>query len=207
MNRLVMALSVGAALFLLGGEYPDGVGIDQAEAQALPTCTNGDCPPPPPDCTNGDCPPPPPDCSNGDCPPPEGTDACCCVGDNQPGDIRVCCCPNETLDGMTCRQSLVLDTGYPDNWHQVIAQESLEGKRPRFCDLLMPRLCDPPEQMVCTLHFGQQICMKVVKAQCKVLQRLCLYRFCGPEWFPFEAPTPDKASCGWWERIDPCTVH
>lgn len=25
-------------------------------AFAQPACTNGDCPPPPPDCTNGDCP-------------------------------------------------------------------------------------------------------------------------------------------------------
>lgn len=204
MKGLWGVLLIGAALFLLGGGRDGGLGINPAAAQTPPDCTNGDCPPPPPDCTNGDCPPPPPDCTNGDCPPPEPTDDCCCVGDNQPGDNRVCCCPNDSRDAMTCRLSLVLATGYPDEWHQTLAQESLEGKRPRGCDILMAKYCDPPEEEVCSWQRGKRVCQRILKAQCKILDQVCAYRFCGPTWFPFDAPAPDKAGCGWWDQIYHC---
>lgn len=60
-RRLILAV---LALLFIGPVLRAGA----APAFAQPTCTNGDCPPPPPDCTNGDCPPNPPDCTNGDCP-------------------------------------------------------------------------------------------------------------------------------------------
>jgi len=73
-------------------------------------------------------------CTNGDC--GELTD-CGCLGPNMEGTVRVCCCPSPNLDGMTCRQSLVLGTGFPDNWHQTVAQETLDGERPKGCEGLL----------------------------------------------------------------------
>jgi hypothetical protein len=167
-------------------------------AQDPPTCTNGDCYGPPV-CTNGDC--GPPTCTNGDC----GELAnCCCVGPNTVGTTRVCCCPSATQDGLTCRLSVVLDTGFPDNWHQTLVQDVLQGTRPRGCDALTAKLCTSPVEEVCTKAKGKRICKQVVKAICKQLDQACRYRYCGPTWFPFDEPAPDLAGCGWWSRIAEC---
>jgi hypothetical protein len=205
MKTFLAALIVVAVLFGFGGwAFEDaGIGIAAAQTGPPPDCSNGDCPPPPPDCSNGDCPPPPPDCSNGDCPPPEPGESCCCVGDNQPGDIRVCCCRSGTLDTMTCRQSLVLDYGYPDNWHQTLAEVTLDGRRPRSCNALLENYCYPPVEEVCAQKKGKG-CPKVVEALCNVLDRVCRFRFCGPEWFPYDEPAPDLAGCEWWDQIYRC---
>jgi len=172
--------------------------VGRSAAQDPPTCTNGDCYGPPV-CTNGDC--GPPSCTNGDC----GDLAnCCCVGPNTVGTIRVCCCPSPNLDGMTCRESLVLDTGYPDDWHQTLVQEVLEGIPPRGCDVLRTKLCNPPLEEVCTKAKGKTACRKVVKGICRALDRVCQCKYCGPSWFPFDAPAPDLAGCEWWDNIREC---
>ena len=173
-----------------------------AQTTPPPDCTNGDCPPPPPDCTNGDCPPPPPDCTNGDCPEEPPVD-CCCVGSNLPDTTRVCCCLSADLDTVNCRESLVLDTGYPE-FHATIVDETLDGFRPRNCGVLLQRFCNPPVEEVCTRKKGQRTCEKVVKRVCATLDQACQYRFCGPEWFPYDEPTPDKDGCGWWDQIRKC---
>jgi hypothetical protein len=167
-----------------------------------PDCTNGDCPPPPPDCTNGDCPPPPPDCTNGDCPPEPPVD-CCCVGSNLPDTTRVCCCRSADLDTVQCRESLVLDIADPE-FHITLVDETLEGLRPRSCDPLLQRFCNPPVEEVCKWKRGQRICEKVINRVCTALDQVCQYRFCGPEWFPFDEPAPDKDGCGWWDQIREC---
>lgn len=199
MNRLLAIVLVGATLFAFGGWTDEGRGLARA-ADSPPTCTNGDCYGPPV-CTNGDC--GPPSCTNGDCGDLAG---CCCIGPNTPGTNRVCCCPSPNLDGITCRLSLVLDTDdYPDEWHLVLSQETLNGMRPRSCDILLARLCDPPEAEVCSNQSGKRVCTKMVKGICRVLETICVYRYCGPTWFPFDEPTPDKDGCDWWDRIYPCT--
>lgn len=180
------------------------VAASRAQTGDPPDCTNGDCPPPPPDCTNGDCPPPPPDCTNGDCPPPDPSEVCCCVGENQPGDVRVCCCRSEGLSTVRCRQSLVLDYGYPDAWHQTLAEAILDGTRPRSCGILLARFCDPPIEQVCVKAKGKKVCWLAVKTVCRLLDKQCQYRFCGPDWFPYGEAAPDPARCEWWSRIRPC---
>jgi hypothetical protein len=45
---------------------------------------------------------------------------------------------------------------------------------------------------------------KVVKRICSALDLVCQYRFCGPGWFPFDEPTPEKDGCGWWDQIREC---
>ena len=157
---------------------------------------------PPPDCTNGDCPSPPPDCTNGDCPPVE--DDCCCAGSNLPGTIRVCCCRSSDLDAVTCRQSLVLDyTG--GEFHQTLAEETLEGFRPEGCDVLLSLYCDRPVEEICARRLGRRICERIVKRMCLRLDAVCQYQFCGPEWFPYTEPAPDQASCEWWDQVLECT--
>jgi hypothetical protein len=193
------ALAVLAVAALLGGcgvDGDDGVGVSRA-ALDPPTCTNGDCYGPPV-CTNGDC--GPPSCTNGDC--GDLTD-CCCIGPNTPGTTRVCCCPSPTLDGMTCRLSLVLDTPPPE-FHQTLAQETLSGTRPKGCDVLMTKICNPPEEEVCTKKKGKKVCVKVVKGVCKLLDQICAYKYCGPSWFPFDEPAPDLPTCAWWNKIHDC---
>lgn len=182
----VLMLAVGA---LLGGP---------GAAQDPPTCTNGDCYGPPV-CTNGDC--GPPSCTNGDC---GDLVNCCCVGPNTPGTLRVCCCPSPNLDGLTCRESVVLASGPPGEWHQTVAQEVLEGTRPRGCDVLMAKLCHPPVEQVCAKAKGKRICKHVVKGVCRTVDEICQYRYCGSSWFPFDAPAPDLASCQWWSNIRDC---
>src|SRR4030042_5041748 len=173
-------------------------------AQTQPSvCTNGDCPPPPPDCTNGDCPPPPPDCTNGDCPQEPPVD-CCCVGSNLPDTTRVCCCPSTDFETVNCRESLVLSAGYPE-FHSTIADVTLDGFRPRACGELLKKFCDPPVEDVCTTKKGKKVCKKVVKHICVLLEQICQYRFCGPDWFPYDEPAPDKAGCEWWTHIRDCT--
>lgn len=170
-----------------------------ASAQSSPpTCTNGDCYGPPV-CTNGDC--GPPSCTNGDCGDLTG---CYCVGPNTPGTNRVCCCPSPSLDGMTCRLSLVLDTSSPE-FHYTLAQETISGTRPEGCDVLMAALCDPPEEEVCARRRGRRICQRVVKRICLRLEESCGYRYCAPSWFPLGEPAPELDSCEWWDRIAQCT--
>jgi len=223
---LLVVVVLGTALLAVGGcgmAEDEGIGVTRAaETVSPPDCTNGDCNPPPdctngdctppPDCTNGDC-TPPPDCTNGDCnPPPDCTNgdcgvdlaACCCQGPNTPGTIRVCCCPSDDLSGMTCRESLVLSTGYPNNWHQTLDLVTLTGKRPKACDALLAKFCSPPEEEICTKAKGKKICTRVVKAVCKTLERVCQYRYCGPEWFPYGEAAPDKDGCEWWNKIQLC---
>ncbi len=183
-------------------DCPPDPGCTNADCPPDPGCTNADCPPDP-GCTNADC-PPDPGCTNADCPPPEPTGDCCCVGDNQPGDIRVCCCRSGSGETVNCRQSLVLETGYPHEWHQTLAEVTLDGRRPKGCDTLLKKFCDPPDKEVCRKEKGKMHCKKMVKAVCEVLDKACRYRFCGPNWFPYEEPAPDLASCGWWNRIHPC---
>ena len=200
--KTARTLLAAAALVVLGGygvERNDGIGISSAAALDPPTCTNGDCSGPPV-CTNGDC--GPPSCTNGDC----GELAnCCCLGPNTEGTIRVCCCPSPNLDGMTCRESLVLGTGFPDNWHETLVQETLEGKRPEACDRLLEKFCDPPVENVCAMQKGKKVCKKVLKKFCSTLTNVCAYRYCGPTWFPFDEPTPDMAGCEWWNKVRDCT--
>lgn len=197
MKTRLAALIIAAILIGFG---IGATGIAAAQTGPPPGCTNGDCAPP--DCSNGDC--APPGCTNGDCEPPE-PGKCCCVGENQPGDVRVCCCRSADLASMTCRESLVLDTGYPDNWHQTLAQETLDGQRPRACTGLLAKYCDRPVAEVCA---GQKVkaCPKVVAALCRALDRVCLYRFCGPGWFPYDEPTPDRVGCEWWDQIRACKL-
>jgi hypothetical protein len=104
---------------------------------------------------------------------------------------------------MTCRQSLVLDYGYPDNWHQTLAEVTLDGRRPRSCNALLENYCYPPVEEVCAQKKGKG-CPKVVEALCNVLDRVCRFRFCGPEWFPYDEPAPDLAGCEWWDQIYRC---
>lgn len=191
------ALVVVAALLALTGGWT-GASLAQTGGPP-PSCTNGDCAPP--TCTDGDC--APPECTNGDCEPFLGD--CCCVGENQPGDIRVCCCRTESRAAVTCRESLVLETGYPYEWHQVLAQETLDGKRPQSCDMLMQRFCGRPVAEVCARQRGAA-CPRLVKGICKVFDKVCVYRYCGPNWFPYSAPAPDLASCAWWDQIQACRL-
>jgi hypothetical protein len=51
---------------------------------------------------------------------------------------------------------------------------------------------------------GQIICEKVVKRVCAKLDQVCQYNFCGPDWFTYDEPTPDKAGCEWWDQIREC---
>lgn len=201
MKTAPATLVLVAALLAFAGSGSEwgGGGVSLAQtSDPPPSCTNGDCSPP--SCTNGDC--TPPECTNGDCPPPEARD-CCCVGDNQPGDIRVCCCRSTTtLATVTCRESLVLETGYPDNWHQTLAQETLDGKRPKSCDTL-ESFCNRPVKEVCAKQKGKN-CPALVMAVCRIAEKVCLYRYCGPEWFPYAEPAPDLASCEWWNQIHAC---
>jgi hypothetical protein len=185
-------LVVLAAAALLAGLAPGSAALDP------PTCTNGDCSGPPV-CTNGDC--GPPSCTNGDC---GDLVNCCCVGPNTVGTMRVCCCPSPNLDGMTCRASVVLDTGFPDNWHQTVAQEVLEGTRPRGCEVLTTKLCDPPVEQVCAKPKGKKTCKVVVRGICRKVDQICQYRYCGPSWFPFDEPAPELAGCEWWHDIRDC---
>ena len=122
-----------------------------AQTTDPPSCTNGDCSGPP-TCTNGDC--APPGCTNGDCEPGDPSD-CCCVGSNLPGTLRVCCCRNAGLDTLQCRLSQVLDTEDPE-FHITLAEETLDGFRPRNCDALLQRFCNPPVEEVCTRKKGQR---------------------------------------------------
>jgi hypothetical protein len=170
-----------------------------AQTTEVPGCTNGDCSGPP-SCSNGDC--SPPGCTNGDCEPGDPSD-CCCVGSNLPGTTRVCCCPTADLDALQCRLSQVLDTDDPE-FHVTLAQETLDGFRTRNCDALLQRFCNPPVEEVCTKKKGQKTCEKVVKRVCSALDQACQYRFCGPGWFPFDEPTPNKDGCGWWDQIREC---
>ena len=174
--------------------------ICHAQTTDPPSCTNGDCSGPP-SCTNGDC--APPSCTNGDCTPDYSLADCCCVGSNLPGTIRTCCCRSADLDTVQCRESLVLDTGLPE-FHTTLVDETLDGFRPRNCDALLQRFCNPPVEEVCTRKKGQRTCEKVVKRVCAVLDQSCQYRFCGPGWFPFDEPTPAKDGCGWWDQILEC---
>ena len=135
--KTARAMVAVAALVVLGG-FAYGIGVSGAALDDPPTCTNGDCYGPPV-CTNGDC--GPPSCTNGDC--GDLTD-CCCLGPNTEGTVRVCCCPSPNLDGLTCRQSLVRGTGLPDNWHQTLVQETLEGERIKGCEVQLKKFCDPP---------------------------------------------------------------
>lgn len=194
--KTVRAILAVAALVVLGGV--GGVGLGVGAAQDPPTCTNGDCYGPPV-CTNGDC--GPPSCTNGDC---GDLTNCCCLGPNTEGTVRVCCCPSPNLDGMTCRQSLVLGTGFPDDWHQTLVQETLEGKRIKGCEVQLKKFCDPPVEDVCTIRRGRRVCAKVVKKVCSMLTNVCAYRYCGPSWFPFDEPAPDLEGCEWWNRIHDC---
>jgi hypothetical protein len=169
-----------------------------ATAQSPPTCTNGDCYGPPV-CTNGDC--GPPSCTNGDC---GDLSDCCCIGPNTPGTNRVCCCPSPNLDGITCRLSVVLDTPSPE-FHYTLAQETISGTRPENCDALLARYCDRPVEEICVRRLGRRICERVVKRVCVALDKVCQYRFCGPDWFPYDQPAPDSAECEWWDQIRDCT--
>lgn len=171
-----------------------------AETTDVPGCTNGDCSGPP-SCTNGDC--APPGCTNGDCGPDAPPTDCCCVGSNLPGTIRDCCCRSADLDTLQCRESLVLDTSSPE-FHITLVDETLDGFRPRNCDALLQRFCNPPVEEVCTGKRGKRTCQKVVKRVCMAIDQVCQYRFCGPEWFPYDEPTPDKEGCGWWDQIREC---
>ena len=173
-----------------------------AQTTDVPSCTNGDCSGPP-SCTNGDC--SPPDCTNGDCGSDEPPTDCCCVGSNLPGTIRVCCCRSADLDTVQCRESLVLDTDETE-FHITLVDETLDGFRPRNCDALLQRFCNPPVEEVCTRKKGQRTCEKVVKRVCAALDQACQYRFCGPVWFPYDEPTPDKDGCGWWDQILECPI-
>jgi hypothetical protein len=172
-----------------------------AETTDVPTCSNGDCPPPPA-CSNGDC-PPPPTCSNGDCPEEPPID-CCCVGSNLPGSTtRVCCCRSVDLDTVNCRESEVLNTTNPE-FHSTIAEVTMDGFRPEKCNVLLQKYCDPPVEEVCTRRYGKRICERVVKRVCTLLDQVCQYNFCGPDWFPYDEPTPDMAGCEWWDQIREC---
>lgn len=194
MNTVRTFLAAALVVLGLGGV----LGISPAAAVDPPTCTNGDCSGPPV-CTNGDC--GPPSCSNGDC----GDLAnCCCLGPNTEGTTRVCCCPSPSYDGLTCRLSLVLGTGFPDEWHQTLSQETLPGKRPEACDFLLDKLCDSPVEEVCTMQKRKKVCKKVVKKVCARLAVVCAYRYCGPSWFPFDEPAPDLAGCEWWDNVREC---
>lgn len=171
-----------------------------AESTDVPSCTNGDCSGPP-SCTNGDC--TPPSCTNGDCTPDYSLSDCCCVGSNLPGTIRTCCCRSADLDTLQCRQSLVLDTNEPE-FHMTLVDETLNGFRPRNCDTLLQRFCIPPVEEVCTWKRGKRTCETVVKRICTALDQVCQYHFCGPVWFPFDEPTPNKEGCKWWDNIREC---
>ena len=170
-----------------------------AETTDVPSCTNGDCSGPP-SCTNGDC--SPPSCTNGDCTTYEPTTDCC-VGSNLPGTIRVCCCRSTDHDTLQCRESLVLDTDDPE-FHITLVDETLIGFRAKSCGTLLGRFCNPPVEEVCKWKRGQRICEKVVKRVCTALDQVCQYNFCGPNWFPYDEPTPDKAGCEWWDQIREC---
>ncbi len=168
-------------------------------AQSLPpTCTNGDCTPP--TCTNGDC--SPPECTNGDCTPAQRD--CCCVGSNLPGTIRVCCCRSADLAAVNCRESLVLDTADPE-FHQTLVDETIEGLRPRNCDALLAQYCNPPIEEICVRRLGRRICERIITRICLRIEEACQYQYCGPEWFPYSEPTPDKVGCEWWDQIVQCT--
>jgi len=170
-----------------------------AETTDVPSCTYGDCSGPP-SCTNGDC--SPPSCTNGDCTTYEPTTDCC-VGSNLPGTIRVCCCRSTDHDTLQCRESLVLDTDDPE-FHITLVDETLIGFRAKSCGTLLGRFCNPPVEEVCKWKRGQRICEKVVKRVCTALDQVCQYNFCGPNWFPYDEPTPDKAGCEWWDQIREC---
>jgi hypothetical protein len=114
------------------------------------------------------------------------------VGSNLPDTTRVCCCRSSDLDTVNCRDSLVLSTGYPDNWHQTIAEATLSGKRPKACNFILNRLC-------ALENLGNKR-----EKVCTVLGRVCQYRFCGPNWFPYHEPAPDQTGCEWWDQIYPC---
>jgi len=156
-----------------------------------------------PGCTNGDCPKEDPGCTNGDCPPEEPSPDCCCVGSNLPGTTRVCCCRSIDLDTVNCRESLVIDTDSPE-FHSTIADVTMAGFRPKKCDILLQNFCNPPVEEVCKWRFGQRICEKVIKRVCATLDQICRYNFCGPNWFPYDAPAPDQTGCGWWDQIREC---
>jgi hypothetical protein len=178
------------------------IGFAAAAADEAPGCSNGDCPPPPP-CSNGDC-PPPPTCTNGDCPPEEPVD-CCCVGSNVEGTTRVCCCRSTDLDTVNCRDSQVVPPDESGEFHLTIAEATMDGFRPAGCDALLQKFCDPPVEEVCTRKRGLKVCEKVVKRICQFLDQVCQYRFCGPNWFPYDEPAPDTAGCEWWAQIRDCT--
>lgn len=169
------------------------------EITDVPNCTNGDCSPP--GCTNGDC--SPPECTNGDCTPEAPPDDCCCVGSNLPGTMRICCCRSADLDTVKCRKSLVLSTDLPE-FHSTIADVTLDGFRSRSCESLLQKFCNPRVETICTRKKGKKICEKVVKRICVALEQICQYRFCGPDWFPYEEPTPDREGCEWWTQIREC---
>ena len=186
------------------GDCPPDPGCTNGDCPPDPGCTNGDCPPDP-GCTNGDC-PPDPGCTNGDCPPEEPPVDCCCVGSNLPGTTRVCCCRSSDLDTVNCRDSSVLNTGLPE-FHQTNADVTMDGFRPRRCDGLLHTFCNPPVEEVCKWRFGRRICERVVKRVCAALDQVCQYNFCGPNWFPYDAPTPDQAGCEWWDQIRECPLQ
>lgn len=171
-----------------------------AQITDVPSCTNGDCSGPP-SCTNGDC--TPPSCTNGDCTPDYSLSDCCCVGSNLPGTIRTCCCRSADLDTLQCRVSRVLDTVDPE-FHITLADETLDGFRPKKCNTLLNRFCNPPVEERCRWKKGERICENVVKRACTVIEQVCQYNFCGPNWFPYDEPTPDKAGCEWWDQIREC---
>jgi hypothetical protein len=201
-DRICFADAITDVPDCTNGDCPPPPNCTNGDCPPPPDCTNGDCPPPPPDCTNGDC-PPPPNCTNGDCPPEDPPADCCCVGSNLPGTTRICCCRSTDLDTVTCRKSLVLSTDLPE-FHNTIDDITMDGFRPRSCDSLLQKFCNPRVETVCTKKKGKRICEKVVKRICVALEHACQYRFCGPDWFPFEEPTPDKEGCAWWTQIREC---
>ncbi len=106
--------------------------------------------------------------------------------------------------GVESSKSLVLSTGYPDEFHTTIDDVTMDGFQPGNCDALLLKFCDPPVEEVCANRKWQINCEKGVKRVCAVLDRLCQYRFCGPVWFPYDEPAPDKAGCEWWDHIRKC---
>lgn len=190
---LLSFIALAAIVFMNIGS--GGFAVAQSEP---PTCTNGDCSGPPV-CSNGDC--APPTCTNGDCTPDQHN--CCCVGSNLPGTIRVCCCRSDNLAAINCRESLVLNTEESE-FHQTLVDETLGGWRPEKCDALLDRYCNPPVEEICVGRLGRRICERFVKRNCIRLEQVCQYRYCGPEWFPYSKPTPDKDGCEWWDKIVQC---
>lgn len=39
---------------------------------------------------------------------------------------------------------------------------------------------------------------------CRTVDQICRYRYCGPSWFPCDAPAPSLAGCEWWHDVRDC---